>query len=65
MQFRERSRYSTKSTSFYGVEGDCDLEFNWFAIDSDILAKLPLLPEFLQHSLTNLPTSVEHLVWRD
>ena len=65
MQFQERSRYLTKSTSFYGVEGDCDLEFNWFAIDSDILAKLPLLPTFLPHSLTNLPASAEHLVWRD
>ena len=65
MQLPERSPYLSKSTSFYGVEGDFDLEFNWFPIDSDALMKLPLLPSFLQNSLNNLPASAEHLIWRD
>ena len=65
MQFKQRSPYLNKKRSFQGVEDDADLEFKWFPIDSEALGKLPLYPSFLQQSLTNLPTSVEHLVWRE
>jgi len=65
MQFRGRSLYLEKDTTFWGVENDADLEFNWFSIDTDTLAQLPLLPAFLQNSLQDLPASVKHIVWRD
>ncbi|MEL6927220.1 MAG: NUDIX hydrolase [Cyanobacteria bacterium J06600_6] len=65
MEFTERSPYLDKDTSFRGVEIDLNLQFNWFPVDSDILAQLPLLPIFLQRSLRDLPTSVEHVVWSD
>lgn len=64
IKFSERSQL-VKNSSFCGVEADSDLEFRWFAIDSNVLSKLPLLPTFLQNSLKDLPTSVQHLVWRD
>ncbi|MEL7011192.1 MAG: NUDIX hydrolase [Cyanobacteria bacterium J06629_2] len=63
MQFPERSPYLGKNASFSGVEND--LEFQWFATEAHVLAKLPLLPSFLQNSLGNLPVSVQHLVHRD
>ena len=62
MQFPKRSSYLTKDSSFTGVEADNHLEFRWFPIDSVVLKQLPLLPAFLQQSLSNLPNSVEHIV---
>ncbi|MEO0927858.1 MAG: NUDIX hydrolase [Cyanobacteria bacterium J06643_13] len=63
MQFPERSPYLGKNKSFSGAEND--FEFQWFATHPDVLARLPLLPSFLQNSLENLPVSVQHLVHRD
>ncbi|MGD1921674.1 MAG: NUDIX hydrolase [Pleurocapsa sp.] len=62
MEFSAQSHYLDKNKSFTGVENDICLEFKWFPIDSEILQQLPLLPSFLQHSINNLPASVEHIV---
>ena len=62
MQFPKRSPYLNQDSSFPGIESDVSLEFKWFPIDSNVLKKLPLLPSFLQDSLNNLPTSVEHII---
>ena len=61
MQFPEQSAYLVDE-SFTGVEENVYLEFKWFPIDFDVLQNLPLLPAFLQHSLKDLPSSVEHIV---
>jgi hypothetical protein len=65
MQFRERSSYLVKDQSFWGIEEGTKMEFKWFPIDYNVLKQLPLLPSFLQESLSNLPTSVEHIIQRD
>ena len=65
MQFPARSLYLTKDKSFFGVEGDKNLEFRWFVNDFEVLKELPLLPSFLQQSLSNLPSSVEHIIESD
>ena len=65
IQFRWRSPYLAKDKSFFGVEDDHKLEFRWFVNDFEVLKQLPLLPSFLQQSLSNLPSSVEHIIQRD
>lgn len=65
MQFSKQSPYLNKNSSFSGIEPDISLEFKWFPIDSNVLKTLPLLPSFLQESLNNLPSSVEHIIQRD
>lgn len=62
MQFPVQSLCLDKDKSFTGVGDDVCLEFKWFPIDSEVLQQLPLLPSFLQHSLNDLPTSVEHII---
>lgn len=65
MQFPKRSPYLLQDDAFWGVEDGLDLEFSWFSTNGDTLANLPLLPGFLQDSLNDLPTSVEHIMQRD
>lgn len=62
MQFPKRSPYLVKNKSFRGMEGGIPMEFKWFPVDCNVLKDLPLLPSFLQHSLSNLPNSVAHIV---
>ena len=62
MQFPKRSHYLAKDRPFFGIEDDNHLEFKWFPVDSNFLKELPLLPFFLQQSLSNLPSSVEHII---
>jgi ADP-ribose pyrophosphatase YjhB (NUDIX family) len=64
MKFPARSPYLAKEKSFSSVEENDTLEFKWFPIDPDILAGLPLLPSFLQQSLSNLPDAVEQVIER-
>jgi ADP-ribose pyrophosphatase YjhB (NUDIX family) len=64
MKLPERSPYLVKEKSFSSVEENTALEFKWFPIDSDVLTGLPLLPSFLQQSVSNLPNSVERVVER-
>lgn len=64
MKLPKRSPYLIKEKSFSNVEEHTALEFKWFPIDSDVLTRLPLLPSFLQQSLSNLPNSVEQVVER-
>jgi ADP-ribose pyrophosphatase YjhB (NUDIX family) len=59
-----RSLYLSKDKSFSSVEENTNLEFKWFSIDSDVLTGLPLLPAFLQQSLSDLPNSVEQVIER-
>lgn len=65
MQFPGDSPYLTKNKSFFGIEEDNKLEFRWFVNDFEVLKDLPLLPSFLQKSLSNLPSSVEHIIESD
>ena len=65
MQFPERSLYLNQDQSFQGVEEGKRMEYKWFSINFDVLNELPLLPSFLQQSLSSLPSSVEHIVHRD
>ncbi len=65
MRFQERSPYLAKDKSFWGVEEGTKMEFKWFPIDHSFLKQLPLLPSFLQYSLSNIPSSVEHIVHHD
>ncbi|NJK58354.1 MAG: hypothetical protein HC939_21430 [Pleurocapsa sp. SU_5_0] len=64
MKLPERSPYLVKEKSLLSVEENTALEFKWFPIDSDVLAGLPLLPSFLQQSLSNLPNAVEQVIER-
>jgi ADP-ribose pyrophosphatase YjhB (NUDIX family) len=51
--------------AFNSSDGGVTLRFKWFPILRDELAGLPLLPAFLPQALTDLPTSVGHIVQRE
>jgi ADP-ribose pyrophosphatase YjhB (NUDIX family) len=46
-------------------EGRNELEFRWQAADEENLSRIGLLPAFLRQRLSALPTSTEHIVWRE
>lgn len=52
-------------SSFESTDGNITLQFRWFPLHEETLAKLPLLPSFLASGLATLPTSVTHIVHRD
>jgi ADP-ribose pyrophosphatase YjhB (NUDIX family) len=58
------SRLMTVGT-FESRDGDTTLQFQSFLLDEETLAHLPVRPSFLASGLTNLPTSVTHVVHRD
>lgn len=47
---------------FSGSEAGLALELRWFPRSSDLLARLPVLPIFLQTALTAFPDTTQHLV---
>ena len=51
--------------AFDAADAGVPLRFTWFPILRRELADLPLLPGFLPEALTDLPTSVLHIVQRD
>jgi len=62
--FPAESRPLTQST-FESRDGETRLTFQWFPIERDALAALPLVPSFLPAGLQDLPASVTHVVHRD
>ena len=50
---------------FDATDSGTPLRFTWFSVEREQLASLPLLPAFLPEGLTNLPTSVMHVVQRE
>ena len=52
-------------SAFEATDGETTLQFQWFPLEDETLANLPLLPSFLPSGLSNLPTSVTHVVHRD
>jgi 8-oxo-dGTP pyrophosphatase MutT (NUDIX family) len=51
--------------AFDATDSGTLLRFKWFSVEREQLASLPLLPAFLPEGLTNLPTSVIHVVQRE
>jgi hypothetical protein len=51
--------------AFDSSDAGVPLKFRWFPILRQELAGLPLSPAFLPEALTDLPTSVVHIVQRD
>ena len=51
--------------AFTSSDAGVPLKFRWFPILRQELARLPLLPGFLPEALTDLPTSVVHIVQHD
>lgn len=49
--------------SFYGVEEGRDLLYKWFPLSG--LKDVKLYPAFLSEGLSQRPSSMEYLVWRD
>jgi ADP-ribose pyrophosphatase YjhB (NUDIX family) len=47
------------------LDGATPLHFRWVPLEGEALVNLPLLPSFLSSGLTDLPTSVTHVVHRD
>ena len=54
-----------RAEAFDREDAGVPLRFRWFPVRRDLLADLPLLPGFLPEGLTELPTSVVHIVQRD
>ena len=54
-----------RAEAFDREDAGVPLRFRWFPVRRDLLAELPLLPGFLPEGLTELPTSVVHIVQRD
>jgi ADP-ribose pyrophosphatase YjhB (NUDIX family) len=52
-------------SAFQATDGDTRLQFQWFPLQEEKLANLPLVPSFLASGLRQLPTSVTHIVHRD
>jgi ADP-ribose pyrophosphatase YjhB (NUDIX family) len=52
-----------KAEPFYGQEGDLQIIFQWFPVET--LEQVYLFPAFLRTGLKNLPTSTVHIVQRD
>lgn len=65
MRFPATCQYLLQPDPFFGEEGTLKLIFQWFPLQPDVLASLPLLPSFLPTALQKLPESVQHLVHRD
>jgi len=51
--------------AFESTDGNATLHFQWWPLEDDTLARLPLVPSFLASGLRNLPASVTHVVHRD
>lgn len=58
------SLYLRQAGPYKGKEQGIDLVFQWFPNQPEILARLPLLPSFLQTELQVLPQSTQHKVHR-
>ena len=65
MRFPEDSEFLLQPGPFYGREDAVKLTFRWFSRQPEVLAGLPLLPNFLQTALPDLPETVRHVVQRD
>ena len=65
MQFPSASKFLTELGPYQGWEQSAALRFQWFSIQPETLTALPLLPSFLQTSLQQLPTAVQHVVHYD
>jgi 8-oxo-dGTP pyrophosphatase MutT (NUDIX family) len=50
---------------FSGDEEGLHLELRWFPCDADLLARLPVLPIFLQQALTSIPDAPQHIIARE
>ena len=46
-------------------DGGTPLQFRWVPLEGETLVNFPLMPSFLALGLTDLPTSVTHVVHRD
>lgn len=64
IRFPENSLPRT-SAAFDRTDAGVLLRFKWHPVQADLLVQLPLLPAFLPQALTDLPTSVVHIVQRD
>jgi ADP-ribose pyrophosphatase YjhB (NUDIX family) len=51
--------------AFDAADAGIPLRFKWFSVEQQQLASLPFLPAFLPAGLTNLPTSIVHVVQRE
>jgi ADP-ribose pyrophosphatase YjhB (NUDIX family) len=51
--------------AFESTDGGTTLYFQWFPLETETLARLPLAPSFLATGLANLPASTTHVVHRD
>ena len=66
MRLPNQSKYLTDAGPYQGwEESGIELTFQWFPLETEVLASLPLLPSFLQTELQNLPESVRHIVHYD
>lgn len=63
IRFPPDSRPMSAET-FEAADGRTRLSFRWFPLVRERLAGLPLFPTFLADALTDLPTSVVHIVER-
>ena len=59
------SRLRSRTRPFSGQEGGLHLTLRWFPCDARVLARLPVLPVFLQEGLVALPQTVQHVVNRE
>ena len=51
--------------AFDRTDAGVPFRFKWHPVQPESLTRLPLLPGFLPKGLTELPTSVVHIVQRD
>ena len=65
MRLPDDSPYLDQSKPHAGQEAEPELIFQWFPNEADVLARLPLLPSFLQTALQALPDVTQHLVHYD
>ncbi len=47
------------------VDGVNECIFKWVTASAEVLAAMPLYPEFIPRRIGSLPQTTEHLVWRD
>ena len=65
MRLPATCQYLVEPGPFEGEDGGVKLIFQWFPLEPEVLASLPLLPSFLQTALQALPESVQHVVHYD
>ena len=65
MRLPESSPYLTEPGPYKCAETGSNLIFRWFPNTPETLAKLPVLPAFLQVELQTLPETTRHIVHRD